>query len=184
MAMSNSQVQRLLVSITCLSLAAVVALIGISARNPLLALLAATVFLISYFYLFDLLASAKGHSTLTAVICGLLPVVGLIILTALPQKGTESPINLAAPESGDASHYASESKLQNREKNLLLILSTILCVLVLFPPFLLFRRSGLKYGFLFSPPEMATVDVSLLVVEIAVASFVVFVIWMVGKKKT
>jgi len=184
MAMSNSQVQRLLVSISCLSLSAVVVLVGFAARNPGLALPAAIVFLISYFYLFDLLASAKGHSTLTGVVCGLLPVVGLIILTALPQRGTDVPLNLAAPESGDVSHNAPESKLPHREKKLILILSIILCVLILFPPFVLYRRSGFEYGFLFSPPEMATVDVSLLVVEIAVASFVVFVIWMAGKKKT
>ena len=181
MAMSNRQVQRLLVSITSITISGVVTAIGISSGNSALALLAATVFLFSYFYFFNLLASAKGRSTLTGVVCGLLMLIGLVILTALPQKEPDALLTSNEPVPVDASDRSLKSTLPNREKRLLVILSLVLCFLVMFPPFLLYRRSGLKYGFLLSPPEMATVDVPLLLVELTVATFVGFVIWRVGK---
>ena len=50
------------------------------------------------------------------------------------------------------------------------LLAVVFVLMLLFPPFLLFRRSGFKYGVLFSPPEAFTVDVPFLIVGTAVVA--------------
>ena len=63
------------------------------------------------------------------------------------------------------------------------LLAVVFVLMLLFPSFLLFRRSGFKYGFLFSPPETSTVDVPFLIVEMAVGALVVYILLATGRHR-